>query len=67
MQPFIDDGKQINAIAIRDGSYPISRRMFIMYRQDGTIDQLAGEAYANMLLSKEGQQIVQKAGLVPLR
>jgi phosphate transport system substrate-binding protein len=67
VQPFIDDGKRINVTAIRDGSYPMTRRLFVVLRQDSTIDQLAGEAYANMLLSKEGQQIVEKAGLVPLR
>ena len=67
VQPLIDNGKQINAAAIRDGSYPLARRRFIVFRQDGTIDQLAGEAYVNMLLSREGQQIVEKAGLIPVR
>jgi phosphate transport system substrate-binding protein len=67
VQPFVDNNKRVNATALRDGSYPMTRRMFIVYRQDGTIDQLAGEAYTNMLLTKEGQQIVEKAGLVPLR
>lgn len=67
VQPFIEDGKRINITAVRDASYPLTRRRFIVFRQDGTIDQLAGEAYANMLLSKEGQQIVEKAGLIPLR
>jgi phosphate transport system substrate-binding protein len=38
-----------------------------VYRQDGTIDQLAGEAYSSILLSKEGQQIVEKAGFIPVR
>lgn len=67
MQPFIDDNKQVNTTALRNASYPMTRRMFIVYRLDDTIDQLAGEAYVNMLLTKEGQQIVEKAGLVPLR
>ncbi len=67
VQLVIDNGKQINTTAIRDSSYPLSRRQFVVYREDGTIDQLAGEAYANMLLSKEGQQIVEKAGFFPLR
>ena len=67
VQPFIEDGKQINATAMRNSSYPMSRRVFIVIRQDSTIDQLAGEAYVNMLMSKEGQQIVEKAGFVPLR
>ncbi|MEC4815903.1 MAG: substrate-binding domain-containing protein [Scytonema sp. PMC 1069.18] len=67
VQPFINEGKQINIPAIRNGSYPLSRRLFIIIREDGTIDQLAGEAYVNMLLSREGQQIVEKAGFVSLR
>jgi phosphate transport system substrate-binding protein len=67
VQPFIDNGRQMNVTAIRDGSYPLTRRKFIVFRQDGTIDQLAGEAYVNMLLSKEGQQIVQKADHIPVR
>jgi phosphate transport system substrate-binding protein len=67
VQPFIDNGKRMNTAAIRDSSYPLARRRFIVYRLDGTIDQLAGEAYVNMILSKEGQQIIEKAGLVPLR
>ncbi|WP_017316995.1 PstS family phosphate ABC transporter substrate-binding protein [Mastigocladopsis repens] len=65
--PFIEDNKRLNTAAIRDASYPLSRRLFVIVREDGTIDEAAGEAYANMLLSKEGQQIVEKAGLVPLR
>jgi phosphate transport system substrate-binding protein len=67
VQPLIDDGNRINATAVRDGTYPMTRRLFIVIRSDGTIDQLAGDAYVNMLLSKEGQQIVEKAGLVPMR
>lgn len=67
VQPLIDKNQRLNSTAILDGSYPMSRRMFVLYRQDNTIEQLAGEAYINMLLTKEGQQIAEKAGLVPLR
>jgi phosphate transport system substrate-binding protein len=67
VQPFIDNGKRINVTAIRDGSYPMTRRLFVVFRVDGTTDERAGEAYANILLSKEGQQIFAKAGFVPLR
>ncbi|WP_414586072.1 PstS family phosphate ABC transporter substrate-binding protein [Scytonema sp. PCC 10023] len=67
VQPFIEDGKRINTAAIRESSYPMTRRLFVVIRQDSTIDQLAGEAYVNLLMSKEGQQIVEKAGLIPLR
>lgn len=67
VQPLIEDGKRINAVAVRNGTYPLTRRRFIVFRQDGTIDQVAGEGFANMLLSKEGQQIVEKAGFIPVR
>ncbi|ARV57854.1 hypothetical protein BZZ01_03700 [Nostocales cyanobacterium HT-58-2] len=67
VSPFTDDGKRINTAAVQNGTYPIVQRLFIAIRQDGTIDELAGNAYAGMLLSKEGQQIVEKAGFVPVR
>ena len=47
--------------------YPITRRLFVVIRQDGTLDEEAGIAYANILLSDEGQELVQQAGMVPLR
>jgi phosphate transport system substrate-binding protein len=58
---------QVNKAAFKDGTYPFTRRLFVIIRQDGTLDEQAGKAYANLLLSKEGQQIVAKSGLVPIR
>ncbi|HEY9889979.1 MAG TPA: PstS family phosphate ABC transporter substrate-binding protein [Candidatus Obscuribacterales bacterium] len=58
---------QINFEGIRDGSYPITRRMFVIVREDGQTDQQAGEAYANILLTQEGQQLLGEAGFVPIR
>ena len=63
--PFTEDG-QVNLKAFRDNSYPLTRRLFVVIRQDGTLEELAGIAYANLLLTTEGQQIIQKAGFVPL-
>jgi phosphate transport system substrate-binding protein len=59
--------RKINSEAFKDGSYPLIRRLFIVIRQDGTIDELAGRAYANLLLSKEGQKLIERANLVPIR
>lgn len=50
----------------KNGVYPLTRRLFIVIRRDGTPDQLAGEAYTQMLLSNQGQEIVKEAGFVPL-
>lgn len=65
--PLITDSSQLNAAAFRDGTYPLTRRMFIVIRRDGTLEETAGVAYTNLLLSKQGQQFVEKAGFVPLR
>ncbi|MBW4554001.1 MAG: hypothetical protein KME35_23285 [Aphanocapsa sp. GSE-SYN-MK-11-07L] len=64
--PFVA-GNQVNAAAFREGTYPITRRMFVVFRRNQTIDELAGVAYTNLLLSKEGQAMIQKAGFVPIR
>jgi ABC-type phosphate transport system substrate-binding protein len=64
--PFVE-GNQVNEVAFRDGTYPLTRRLFVVFRRDKTIDELAGVAYTNLLLSKEGQAIIQKAGFVPIR
>ncbi len=65
--PLITDDYRINTKALQDGTYPLSRRIFVLIRRDNTPDQFAGVAYANLLLSKEGQQFVEKAGFVPIR
>jgi phosphate transport system substrate-binding protein len=43
------------------------RRIFVIVREDGAIDQLAGKAYVNLLLSQEGQALIDKAGYLPIR
>ncbi|WP_404788490.1 PstS family phosphate ABC transporter substrate-binding protein [Altericista sp. CCNU0014] len=56
-----------NEKAFADGSYPVTRRLFVVLKRDGKLDEQAGVAYANLLLSDEGQQLVKKAGFVPIR
>ena len=63
----LKDAKQINKQAILDGSYPLIRRIFVILREDGEIDELAGRAYVNLLLSQEGQALIDKAGYLPIR
>ena len=60
------EGK-INKQAVLDGSYPLIRRIFIVLREDGEMDELAGRAYANLLLSKQGQALIDRAGYLPIR
>jgi len=60
-------GTEVNSAVITDGSYPITRRLFIIIRRDGTLDEQAGVAYANMFLSDEGQKLIKEAGFAPIR
>jgi serine/threonine protein kinase/ABC-type phosphate transport system substrate-binding protein len=66
IQPFTAD-QQVNGTAFKDSTYPMTRRLFIVIRRDGSIDEKAGTAYINLLLSREGQDIIEKAGYVAIR
>jgi phosphate transport system substrate-binding protein len=66
IQPISSD-RQVNKIALLDGSYPLMQRVFVAIRQDGTLDEIAGTAYANLLLSQTGQALIDQAGYLPIR
>lgn len=61
------NGSQVNLPAFVQAEYPITRRLFVIIRKDGKLDEQAGVAYANLLLSDEGQMIIEQAGLAPIR
>lgn len=68
VSPFAQENTNtVNEAAIANGSYPLTRRLFIIIKRDGRLDEQAGVAYANMFLSKEGQDFVQAAGFVSVR
>ena len=58
---------QINSEVFRSGDYPLTRRLFVIIREDNTQDQQAGEANANLLLTQQGQQLLSEAGFVAIR
>ncbi len=66
VQPYTEN-RQVNAKAFLDGTYPMTRRLFIVLRRDRSVDEKAAIAYTSMLLSREGQKIVEQAGFVPIR
>lgn len=57
---------QLNLDALRN-NYPLTRRLFVIIKQNGQPDQQAGEAYANLLLTRQGQDLLKAAGFVPIR
>ncbi|OUL18420.1 phosphate ABC transporter substrate-binding protein [Nostoc sp. RF31YmG] len=58
---------QVNNDAFRNGEYPFSRRLVVVVKENGQFEQQAGEAYANLLLTNQGQELLDKAGFVRLR
>lgn len=57
----------LNFAAFKNGDYPITRRLFVIVKENGQADQQAGNAYAQLMLTDQGQNLIQKAGYVPMR
>jgi serine/threonine protein kinase len=53
---------EINKDVIRNQKYPLTRKIYVVTKADGTSRQQAGEAYTKLLLTKQGQEILEKAG-----
>jgi phosphate transport system substrate-binding protein len=58
---------QLNATAFQSGQYPITRRLFVIVKVNAQEDQKAGEAYANLLLTFQGQDLISKSGFGRIR
>lgn len=55
---------QPNLAAFRDGSYPMTRPLYVIVKENKDREQLIGEAYTDMMLSEQGQQLIEQAGFV---
>lgn len=58
---------KLNIQAFQSGNYPITRNLLVVVKQNGQIAQQAGEAYANFLLTEQGQELLSQAGFVRIR
>lgn len=58
---------QVNTEAFQSSEYPLTRNLFVIIKQNGQVEQQAGEAYANLLLSEQGQAMIAEAGFVRIR
>ncbi len=58
---------QLNTAAFRSGAYPITRNIYVVVKQNGRVEEQAGDAYANFLLTDQGQELLTQAGFVNLR
>ena len=72
-QPYIEPDRcpaqrnQINYEAFRLARYPLTRDLYVIVKENGKIEQQAGEAYAKLLLSDRGQELIEKAGFIRIR
>jgi phosphate transport system substrate-binding protein len=57
----------LNASVFQNADYPITRTLFVIVKKDGSLDQQAGEAYARLILTNQGQNLVEEAGFVRIR
>lgn len=68
ISPFDIKNKDIvNSVAFANGSYPLTRRLFIIIKRNAGVDEQAGIAYANLLFSEEGQLMLRQAGFASIR
>ena len=58
---------QLNAEKFQNGEYPITRELFVIVKQNGELEEDVGVAYANFLLTDEGQDLIERAGFVRTR
>lgn len=66
-QACLTQPNQINLEAFRRGDYPLTRRLFVIVKEDQQGDQSAGKAYATLLLTQEGQSLIEQLGFVSIR
>lgn len=58
---------QLNTEAFQNGSYPITRNLFVIIRQNQGKEQQVGETYAKFLLTAQGKEAIAQAGFIGLR
>lgn len=58
---------QLNTEAFQNGSYPITRNLYVIIKQNQGKEQRAGVAYAKLLQTAQGQSSLAEAGFVKPR
>jgi serine/threonine protein kinase len=58
---------KMNTKVVKNQDYPLTRKIYVIIKADGSDKQNAGEAYVNLLKTKQGQELLEKAGFVSIR
>ena len=58
---------KLSTKAFQTATYPLTHYLYVVIKENGSIEEQVGKAYANFLLTPEGQKLIAKAGFIPLR
>lgn len=56
----------LNRSAFLSGEYPITRRLFLIFKESDRPDSLAAKAYIQILFSDKGQRLINEAGFIAI-
>jgi len=65
-QPCQNRPKELNIAEIQNANYPLSRYLYVIVKRNTFFDRTAGEAYVNLLIAREGQNLIRDSGFVPI-
>jgi phosphate transport system substrate-binding protein len=57
---------RLNDEALRSGTYPLTRNLYIVWKMDNGRSQQAGQAYLELLKTQQARDLLLKSGFVPL-
>ncbi len=57
---------RINIEAFQTRVYPLIRHLYLVIKDENNLEEQAGDAYANFLLTRQGQKLIQESGFVPI-
>lgn len=58
---------QLNQQGFKSGEYPLTRRLFVIVKENGQDDEKAGLTYAELILTDQGQNLIEQSGFIPIR
>lgn len=63
----LNQRNQVDVEAFKAGKYPLTRKLYVIVKRDKTPAEQAGEAYARLLLTEQGQEAIARAGFLRIR
>ena len=57
---------KLNIKALRTAQYPLTHYLYVVFLQNEADKSQIGQAYANFLLTPQGQKLISKTGFIPL-